>query len=520
VTVLTFVLESLQPLLVTRLEGDPNSSVSYPYLPASALRGALAARRLHGGADPHADGDDTDRRLFFDGRTRFLNAYPLDRRGRRGLPAPLAWYKKKEEPLGHRTTLYDFSVEAADDLEQPEALGERFCCLADDEVEFIEPKWQINVHTARARVKGRATREEGAVFRYQALAADQRFAGAVLTADAADAALLQSLLEEEDLWLGGSRSAGYGRACVVQTAILEDWSEIPEDGRLRDLEEGDHLTLTLLSDSLLRDATGAWAGTLAPELLPEPVGGTLEAVAAYKKVIEVGGFNRKWGLPLPQAYALQAGSVFVFRAKGRLPAAELRRLEEGGIGLRRVEGFGRMAANWHAGHAELRVVELEPSMDSEEVSLNPQSQVLAGRMLERLLRRELDRRLHGYIYHLDLGDGRWPSNAQLSRLRGIALNALPERNVKRLGKFLKDLKPAAREQFRAARVEGGVRLLDWLEARLDTPQEIWNWLAPGAVDRPEIGGLQAELTEELAREYTLRLVAGVLHRAGKERAND
>lgn len=28
---------------------------------------------------------------------------------------------------------------------------------------------------------------------------------------------------------------------------------------------------------------------------------------------EIGGFNRTWGLPLPQAVAFQMGSVFVYR---------------------------------------------------------------------------------------------------------------------------------------------------------------------------------------------------------------
>ena len=41
---LTFTLELKEPLLMTAIEGDPNSAVSLPFVPGSALRGALAGR--------------------------------------------------------------------------------------------------------------------------------------------------------------------------------------------------------------------------------------------------------------------------------------------------------------------------------------------------------------------------------------------------------------------------------------------------------------------------------------------
>ncbi len=73
---LTFTLHALEPLLITRLEGDPNSAVSYPYVPGSTLRGALIGqlpkeRRQRLAIEPG------DRRLFIDGSTCYLNAYPL-----------------------------------------------------------------------------------------------------------------------------------------------------------------------------------------------------------------------------------------------------------------------------------------------------------------------------------------------------------------------------------------------------------------------------------------------------------
>jgi CRISPR-associated protein Csx10 len=517
---LTFEIHALEPLLITRLEGDPNSSVSYPYVPGSVVRGVLANRYLPAPGFDLA-GDEAGRRLFFDGGARYLNAYPLDRLGKRTLPAPLSWFREKGETLQDGILVYDFSLEAAGGLEQPKGLGECFCRLSEGTVEFAAPQWQINVHTARERIKGRATEEEGAVFRYQALAAGERFGSVILVSTPEDGATLKKLLEDGDLWLGGSRSGGYGRARIEKIQPVDDWTETPTAEA--NLAAGDRLVLTLLSDTVLRDADGAYADSLKPELLSSPLEMALKLEADFKRVTPLGGFNRKWGLPLYQAHVLQAGSVFVFEATQSIAADVLRQLESDGLGERRVEGFGRVAINWHAHDPVLSVqeVKLEP-LSPKPISLSENSQELARQMVGRLLRRDLDQLLADNIHSLDLGARPWPSNAQLSRLRSIALNALPSRDVGRLHDFLSDdrLKSHAREQYREARVDHGVRLLDWLRERLARPQDIWERLDSAGISLPEIGGVKAELTEDLAKEYTIRLMAGVLHRAAKERANE
>jgi CRISPR-associated protein Csx10 len=534
---LTFEIHALEPLLVTRLEGDPNSAVSHPYVPGSVIRGALASRYLPTHSADFA-GDRDGRRLFFDGSTRYLNAYPLDRNGNRSLSVPRSWVYEKGRQLQDGEPLYDFSVEVLEHLKQPKGLGERFCRLVvtrsefedeDDvglvsaEVEFVDPRWQINVHTARERVKGRATEEEGAVFRYQAIAAGERFGGVILVSDPEDAGILGGLLAGGDLWLGGSRSGGYGRVRIENVQRVEGWRETEAD--LTDLGPGDRLVITLLSDAILRRGDGSYADTLTSDLLPAPLSAALSLVpepepASFKRVGIVGGFNRKWGLPLYQVQAVQAGSVFVLDVTGTISASELEKLEAQGIGERRAEGFGRVAANWAGRELEWTIREIDREQEIQvERLLSLESKALAKKMVERMLRRELDRRLVRYIYDRRLGDiSSWPSNAQLSRLRAVALNALPLGDVGRLREFLcdKKLKARAREQYQAARIDG-VRLLGWLRERLEHPQDIWGQMDSAGIPLPQIGGVQAELSEPLAREYTIRLVEGVLHRAAKKR---
>src|SRR5690606_3579638 len=115
----------------------------------------------------------------------------------------------------------------------------------------------------------------------------------------------------------------------------------------------------------------------------------LKNQSAFVKSTDVGGFNRKWKLPLPQMPALGMGSVFVYPAN-QLSPADLADLVEKRIGERRVDGFGRIAVNWHGnpqpkwGSAEKTV---PPQEKKELMKPYPRSEVskhLVRTMSERL----------------------------------------------------------------------------------------------------------------------------------------
>ena len=87
--ILNYHITLEEPVLVTALEGDPNTAASFSYLPGSVLRGAIIAAYMRQNHLPTLDdADATVRRLFFDGQTRYLNAYLVDREQQRSLPRP------------------------------------------------------------------------------------------------------------------------------------------------------------------------------------------------------------------------------------------------------------------------------------------------------------------------------------------------------------------------------------------------------------------------------------------------
>lgn len=579
---LVYQIQAEAPLLMTGLMGDPNSSVSYPYVPGSAIRGALVNRHTPGGIQKLAEAD-AERRLFFGENVRFLNAYPLDRRGGRTLPTPLSWVHDKHTPISEGTPIEDVGSDDTT-FEEPKGIGSDrpFCWLDGAAVEFYRPEMTLSVHTARERVKGRATPAEGAVFRYEAIAAGEQFGGAILSPDAQQLETLKALLLRGDFWIGGSRSGSYGHIRVLSA----DTQPFPETPVINDdLGPADALVLTLLSNTILRTREGAYSDVLLPEFLPATLREAItpEPVRAFKRVADLGGFNRRWGLPLDQAIAVLAGSVFVYDVVRPIAAAALQELQEEGIGERRLDGFGRVGVNWHYEHPQITVREIKSTESPDTVTLTGDSQALAQAMTLRWLRQDLDRLLADHIQKLGGKLSRIPNRAQLSRLRVVALNALPERDIWRLLAFLFDgnLKSVAREQYLAARVDS-IRMLDWLTAlllnalpevecrtlhaklehakievrdkkrtteelhthvqlyrkahingtpllellrrRLDENEgsrsiwrrSIWDHLSDTEIPVQKLGDIETKPTDELAQEYTIRLIAGLLHRATKE----
>jgi CRISPR-associated protein Csx10 len=428
--VITFRLLLEQPLLATQLLGDPNSSVSLPYVPGSLLRGMLIHRYLEReqlkGTDDLFE-DTSCQRLFFNGSVRYLNAYPVVESGERALPTPLSLFKRKKDELDDNSLLeiYNAAHEDADEDERcqfekddrAKPLTHPFCRLISEKelrLYHLVPN-RVAVHVLRERPKGRATHDKGAVFRYEAIAENQWFSGAVLVDSDADASIVESLIKEQELaWLGRSRSANYGRVHISDVAVVgaDTWREADSNGSSTD----GTLSLTLLSDTLLRNANGQHTAVIDAATLSAYLGVsiTIDEARSITLPIQVGGYNRTWQLPLPQTTALKAGSVIVFKPDAALNTQQL---EWRGMGERRAEGFGRVTFNWQA---ELHLIARMGHLFSRQRA-QPEFSAVAERTAKHMARRLLNQRIEEAIQRylrdhvLNKTLGPMPANSQLGR---------------------------------------------------------------------------------------------------------
>lgn len=541
--VITFLLETQQPVLATSFQGDPNSDVSFAYIPGSMIRGALISRYLKRHPEltedilSDADINKEVKSLFFDGNTRYLNAYLFcHKQKRRTLPVPLAWSKKKDEELPQKQEpaleVYDLS-NYEPEQESLKNLSERFCAVNERQVILYKEKRRINIHTARDRTKGRssptkrdlATNQvieegEGAIFRYEALDAKQTFQGVILCEDN-HIKTIENLLSPTDIWLGGSRSAGYGHIKIIsidKPQELKDWNEInikPKNQLARK-----KLKITLLSDTILCDRCGQFSADscLVKQSIEDKLQVQLpQAINIFISSTVVGGFNQKWGLPLPQVPALSAGSVFVFDAQ--LTTEQIKILESEGIGERCVEGFGRVGVNWLGEYREFSARPPE-SVKANETLLDEKYHELVEQMADNILRQRLEQFLVKEVSGISLqGD---ISNSQLSRLEIVARQALTDRSRIPVFRLLRYLTSNARSQFKKTEVLGiggrpkhlDEQIYDWLRKPIGNPDS--------SIKNPqdlqvEVAGITRKLTLKLAREYTLRLIIAIAKKTKKEK---
>lgn len=528
--IITYAIKLEEPALVTALAGDPNTAASFDYLPGSVLRGALISVYMRqNGLKALSDEDPVAQRLFLNGQTQYLNGYLQDREGQRSLPRPLAWQQDKEDQQKateeNPAPVLDFAYEAPEDDPEKQWKSAKkpffsFVKTKSDTIRWLSADKVLAVHTQRNPVKGRATTEQGAVYQYEALAAGQTFIAHIVCQDDADAPFFEGLLPGA-YQLGGSRGAGYGRVTIGQITTTAA-REMP--GELK-LESNGRFVVTCLSDLLLPDEQGQLQAD------PQLVKGALEKqlrcgltwlggekACAFMNGVYIGGFNRKWGLPLPQAKAVSMGSVFLFEPPPDVTIEQLRGLEARGIGLRRAEGFGRIACNWQTeekwkveGFVPVSLPETGPL--AADASESP----LLQTMVDRLFRQQLDAQLVAKA-------SEWATklpvqNSQLSRLRqvvqdelhkrpsgsGQSANETMDKGRKRLLKYRDNLRQrnATRKQFDRAKI-GGNPLLDWLEERLKNDNSIDGILQPGSI--PVIGKTKGSWTAVMRYEYNLRLI--------------
>jgi len=536
---ITFLLKTEQPLLATSFQGDPNSDVSYVYIPGSMIRGALIGRylKLPGKQSIDIVADEISRRLFFDGTTRYLNAYPNSQEDLRSLPTLLSWRKEKGEEFKDKKDkidVYDWSVfKDNNDLQSPKPLNEPFWVEDGKNIRLYSVDRRINIHNLRDRRKGRSasdkldptTRQvieerDAEIFSYDAIDIGQTFQGVVLydESDEKTEKTIQELLNISDIWLGGSRSAGYGHVKIdPETVKIQDgWSEIkaPPEKRTRD----NIIKVTLLSDLIIRDECGQYAAIPPTQLIAEFLGKesedletSLNKYKTYMDSVFVGGFNRKWGLPLPQVIAAKSGSVFVYEGVS-VTAEEIRQLEITGIGERRVEGFGRVAINWRVESNQFTARKPEPKIYTKR-NQPPleKSHDLARQMAERILRKKLEELLLDRVEEFRLNPNHM-TNSQLSRLIIVARQSLDINCRQPLDLLLDNLPSNARTKYDRTKISGQLlkqKIKDWL----DHPK---SWI-DGHLEPVAIANEPAILTDELALEYTLRLIMAIAKNATKEK---
>lgn len=399
-----------EPLLIGRRAEAGNQFETLESIPGSVLRGALAWHIARQNAkalsDASSDGYGNFVDLFFRDAVRFSPLFPVtvskDSQGYPALPVPRDLLTCELEP-GFENNRTDrghgvWSMVWDDDVPEKcprcarsdEAWGTQ---AADVDLEAVSgflplnrsglsakfrPEQAVEMHIRIEPQTGRVS--PGDLFGYVVLEPGQYFAGEIICANKKvwqtlkQMAELRSVGEVNELRLGRASQRGYGKvSLVLQEASNPPWQGPPLGERVTDV---DKVVLTLVSDAIVTDPWGRFVRGFESSwlkrglALPEQAVVTVDNVRSFGITRAVDAFNAKLGLPRARDVALAAGSSVRLSFSG-LELAELQarlaRAEAQGIGLRRDEGFGRVAFN-HPIYTRLETWD-EPALDLSAIPL-------------------------------------------------------------------------------------------------------------------------------------------------------
>ena len=467
---LRYRLTLRETVVIPVADGDPNTVVTRQDIPGSHILGVAAWNYLR---ESNHTPDDVFRYIFLDGGLRFLTAFPeavdLEQSQdlTRTIPIPHSIRKFKEDansPEAERLVDLVEPLTEEDKKKPKKRLEHHYGMILPDDLKTRSIKTERNYHHARAandRRKGRALGSEieggGALFQYEALEAGQSFQGAVL-GTMEDLVKLQTWLPHGSLVsIGRSRSAQYGETSfewIDETPkelsdVLAEWNAFmdrenydPED--VPPVLADSRLIVTTLSPLLTVNDNGHPDARFPTRELAEVLGiaaSELKLSGSYTRTEMISGYHSHLRLPRQQWQGIAAGSVFVFCIKATLNEKRLLKLERNGLGLRKNEGFGRIAVN-RQGDIELTK---ETQLDDPE-NPKPDGQIpheikdiLAGVVLRRCLAemQSLAMRAAGMIVER-MPKNRLPSNALLGRFRLFLQEEDPDKYSKELLKLGKE----------------------------------------------------------------------------------
>ena len=472
---LRYRLTLREPAVIPVADGDPNTVITRQDIPGSHVWGVAAWNYLR--QPNHTPADDVFRRIFLDGHLRFLMAYPeaidpdQSQELTRTIPIPHSIRKFKEDANSPEEERLVDLVEPLNEKDKKKAkkrLERHYGMILPDDLKTRSVKTERNYHHARAgeraggRSIGRALGSEveggGALFQYEALKADQSFQGAVL-GSMEDLVKLQTSLPHGSLIsIGRSRSAQYGETEFewidetpkVLSSVLAEWNAFVdrEDDDPEDIPQllDNRLIITTLSPLLAVNDNGHPDARFPIRELAEVLGikpCELKLSGSYTRTELISGYHSHLRLPRQQLPGIAAGSVFVFNTEDvqdRINEKSLSQLEHDGLGLRKGEGYGRVAIN----RQDKLKLETETQLD-DRGSYAPNGQIpheirniLEGVVLRRCLAemQSLAMRAVGQIPKHTL-----PSNALLGRFRLFLQRENLKESAKELLKLGKEKLP-------------------------------------------------------------------------------
>ncbi len=351
---ISYDLKCLENIKLSTTHNQIDFEESLDYISGSSIRGAFIYSYINKyeiddiSNSPHKE-------KFFTDNIVFLNAYPKVN-NKRSFPLPKCFFAPKSE----MKTANDYlNIELGiDNNLKPLYEKVRFCEFVTENGEILnkvkvekESYLHINKNTPKNKL-----------YRYETIKRGQTFSGIIKTIDDYEEEIV-NLLKDSIVYIGGSKGSGYGKCKIENLKVLDKNPEL-DLSNLGDLKD---FYLIALSDIIYLDELGKYSTIIDGKVLG------LTAAKFVDSNIEtkyVSSYNNKWRQKTPTTIAIKAGSVFKYHIDEPVDSNMLYETISQGIGVRRNEGFGRIAI---VDDIRYKKIALNPDKDiskSENITLS------------------------------------------------------------------------------------------------------------------------------------------------------
>lgn len=322
---LKYTIKNIEPLRIaddnTSLRGQ---TITLRYIPGTSIRGYVINQLAK-----DSDFEDIKVGLFRD-KVCFLNAY-ISVNGKELIPSPKGFYEDKTGNGEIECVLKNGSVE---DGKKRASLG-RYCYLDNDTIYYYSVDTGSDM---KITIQNQEKNMKQDVFRNEYILKGNYFTGYIKV----DNDVLRSRIKavfQDIILIGNGRSQGLGKCKVIS---IEETDTLPYCDVVEDRDMKESCYLYLLSNSVMRDDNGNYAG-LDRSTLERKLGiSDLEIDLCSTSIVEVKGYNRNWKTKIQSVNMYEQGSIFKLKYTGTITADKAMQLMNDGIGVRRNEGYGRV----------------------------------------------------------------------------------------------------------------------------------------------------------------------------------
>ena len=283
------------------------------------------------------------------------------------------------------------------------------------------------------------------------------------------------------------------------------------------IKANDRFAILLLSDlSIVNDL-----GQLPSYIHPNHLGydsNFIQFLNAFHRTRTLRGFNRKWGLTLPEEEVFCAGSIFIYQATKPILENDILALEWNGVGNRRVEGLGRIVIIPEIDVTDSilrkgKTAEVHPKRTISPEAKDENFELIIKTFLTNLLRERLTRKVRRQISRINLIN--ITQTSQISRIRAVLRSCQAVGSFEPLRLFLENAREPAQKALRNTILQpGSTSLWEWLEKFMknDLIRTFRQEIGWEEGELPSLGEYKAEFSKELSLEFSIQLLDMTLGR--------